>query len=137
MRRGFTLLEMLVATFIMGVAIVGLLSNISTSLNHASRVTEYDRAALLARHKMDELLIAPALPAGQQLEGTFPPALTGGVECGWRAVTTSFEAPIPVPGAPFVERVELEVWWKLGGRRRAVTLEGFRRGVQLPGVQPQ
>ncbi len=55
--RGFTLLEMLVATAIMGIAVVALLANISTSMQNASRLTDYDRAALLAKRKMDELLL--------------------------------------------------------------------------------
>ena len=59
---GFTLLEMLVATVIMGMAVVGLLSNISTSLQHASRLIEHDRAALAARRTMDELLVDSRLP---------------------------------------------------------------------------
>ncbi len=69
--RGFTLLEMLVATLIMGIAVVALLSNISTSLRHASRVTDNDRAALAAKRKMDELLLdtrfSPRLRSGRQV----------------------------------------------------------------------
>src|SRR5205814_2063081 len=61
-RRGFTLLEVLVATTIMGVAVVTLLSALSTSVRNATRLTDYDRAALLARAKMDALLVDPALP---------------------------------------------------------------------------
>ena len=35
-QRGFTLLEILVATTIMGVAVVGLLSSLSTSMRNAA-----------------------------------------------------------------------------------------------------
>ena len=48
-RNGFTLLEVLIATLIMGVAVVGLLSAISTSMRSAARLTDYDRVAILAR----------------------------------------------------------------------------------------
>ena len=55
-RRGFTLLEVMVATTIMGIAVVTLLSALSTSVRNATRLTDYDRAVLLARAKMDALL---------------------------------------------------------------------------------
>jgi general secretion pathway protein I len=126
--RGFTLLEMLVATVIMGIAVVGLLSNLSTSLRNASRLADYDRAALLARQKMDELLLDPQLPEAVPLEGTFAPAVTGGVESGWRAQLTSFDAPPGAgPGIDVLERVQLEIWWMTDGHRRTLSLDGYRR----------
>ena len=64
---------MLVATVIMGLAVVGLLSNISTSLQHASRLTEHDRAALAAKRKMDELLVDSRLPYDSPMEGQVRP----------------------------------------------------------------
>ena len=43
-RRGFTLLEVMVATTIMGIAVVTLLSALSTSVRNATRLTDYVRA---------------------------------------------------------------------------------------------
>jgi prepilin-type N-terminal cleavage/methylation domain-containing protein len=127
-KQGFTLLEMLVATFIMGVAVVGLLSNISTSLRVASKLTDYDRAALLAKRKMDELLIAPRLPKLAPFGDRFDPDVSGGIESGWQARLTMFELPPqPAPGMAALERLELQVWWMSGGARRTVSLEAFRR----------
>lgn len=97
-RRGFTLLEVMVATTIMGLAVVGLLSGISQSLRNADRVTEYDRAALLARSKMDELLLNYQLPKNTVISGEFPPPVVGGKQGGWRAKITPFEVP-PNPAA--------------------------------------
>ena len=132
-RRGFTLLEVLVATLIMAVAVTGLLSAISTSLRSASRLTDYDRATLLARQKMDELLIAKGLPKLTTIEGGWEPEVTGGVNMGWRARLTPFEMPPSAsPGVPFLERVELEIWWMNGNQRRTFMLEGFRRAVLTP-----
>ena len=125
--RGFTLLEVLVSTLIMGVAVVGLISAISGSVSNVSRLTDYDRAALLAQQKMDELLLEPSPPA----EGKFDPALSGGVEAGWRARLELFEAPPGAqPGSTVLERLQLEVWWTAApGRQRKLSLEGFRRAV--------
>jgi len=127
--RGFTLLEMLVATAIMGIAVVGLLSSISTSLQHASRLTEYERATLAAKHTMDELLVNASLPYDTPLEGRFDPAATG-MDGGWSARLTRFEVPPQAgPGTPVLERLELEVWWTSGARKRSFSLEAFRRGI--------
>ena len=127
-RRGFTLLEVMVATVIMGIAVVGLLSGISTSLRNAARLTDYDRAVLLGRAKMDALLADSHLPTMDILQGPFDPALMGGAEAGWRARLAIFETPRSVgPGVPVLERVELEIWWLSGPNRRTYTLEAFRR----------
>jgi len=132
-RRGFTLLEMLVATTIMAVAVTALLSSLSASLRNASKLTDADRAAMLARRKMDELLLDSRLPHGVAVEGVWDPALAGGQRAGWRAVVTAFEFPPgSAPGALALERVQLEVWLGEGDRRRSLVLEGFRKGVVLP-----
>ena len=130
-RRGFTLLEVLVATVIMGLAVVGLMSGISQSLHNAARVTDYDRAALLGRSQMDELLLNYQLPRLTTIQGDFPPVSLGGREGGWRAKITPFEMPPhPGPGARILERVELEIWWKNeDGSRRTFNLEAFRTGI--------
>ena len=132
-RRGFTLLEVMVATLIMGIAVAGLLSALSTSLRNAARLTDYDRAALLGRQKMDELLLAKPLPRNAVLEGSWDNGATAGEPMGWRARLTTFEMPPGAsPGSPVLDRVELEIWWMNGGQRRTFTLDGFRHGVIPP-----
>jgi hypothetical protein len=49
---------------------------------------------------------------------------------GWRARLTPFEVPKGGGvGRPFVERVELEIWWMNGSQRRSFRLESFHRAV--------
>lgn len=131
--RGFTLLEVLVATVIMAVAITGLMSAISTSLRSAARLTDYDRAVMLGRQKMDELLIAVKLPKMTPFEGTWDEANTGGLPIAWRARLTPFEVPPnPGPGTQYLERIQLEIFWTNQDRQRSFTLEGFRHATLTP-----
>lgn len=133
-QRGFTLLEVLVAAVIMGVAVAGLMGGLATATRNAARLTQYDRATLLARQKMDELLIASEIRRGQPLQGAFDPSLTGGQPVTWNAVIQPFEvAPGAGPGQWVVDRVQLQIAWMDGQTHRAFSLEGFRRGVLQPG----
>jgi general secretion pathway protein I len=133
-QRGFTLLELLVATLIMGIAVVGVLSAIATSMRSAARLTDYDRAVMLARSKLDELLLDPQLPRDTVLQGQFDPSLMGGVEGGWRAQLTRFEMPPPpaVAGSRALDRLQLEIWWMSNGQRRTFTLAGYRADILTP-----
>ena len=132
--RGFTLLEVLVATLVMAIAVAGLMGAISTSLRNAARLTDHDRAVLLGHQKMDELLIATGLEKGVAFQGTWGPEVTGGTDMGWIARLTPFEIPRNRGiGTPFVERVEVEIWWMSGAQRRSFRLEGYHRAILTPG----
>ncbi|MGH9557850.1 MAG: type IV pilus modification PilV family protein [Bryobacteraceae bacterium] len=133
-RRGFTLLEVLVATLIMGIAVAGGLGALAASSRNAARLTDYDRATMLARYKMDELLADTKAPRKVPIEGMFDPSQTDGIKAGWRAEVTPFEH---APGAQVrmwvVDRVQLEIWWMDGPTRHSFSLEGFRRSLVQPG----
>ncbi len=130
---GFTLLEVLVATLVMGIAVAGILSGLAGASRNASRLTGYDRATILAKSKMDELLVERGAPRHVPFGGPFDPAAAHCEECGWQAIVTPFEAvPGAGPGAQAVDRIQLEIWWMEGGVRRSFTLEGFRRNVLHP-----
>ena len=129
-RRGFTLLEMLVATTIMAVAVVGLLSGISGATRNAARLRDYDRVVQLARLRMNDLLLDERTPLDTVVGGEFDRALTGGLEAGWRStVTVADLAPSAGPGDFALDRVQLEIWWMAGSQRRTFSLESYRRRV--------
>jgi general secretion pathway protein I len=132
-QRGFTLLEILVAAAIMGVAVAGVMGGLAASVRNVARITEYDRAAMLARMKMDALLVEQSMERGVPLEGIFTPAESGGAAAGWRARVVPLEGPSEEihPGEVIVERIDLEIWWMDAATRRSFTLEGVRRG-QIP-----
>ncbi len=132
-KRGFTLLEMLVATAIMGIAVVGLLSSLAASARNAARLRDYDRVAQIAELRMNDLLLDENLPRGVELRGDFDPALRGGLESGWRARLTAFEMPpARVPGQYSLDRIEMEVWWMAAGQRRTFSLDAYRRHILKP-----
>src|SRR6185437_5132848 len=98
---------------------------------NAAKLTQYDRATLLARQKMDELLVDQTIRRGVEVQGMWDSLSSGGVPAGWRAVIEPYEtaAGFTTTGAWVVDRIQLEVWWMDGQTRRGFTLEGFRRGV--------
>jgi general secretion pathway protein I len=132
-RRGFTLLEMIVATTIMGVAVIGLLSGIASTTRNAARLRDYDRVVQVARLRMNSLLTDPPGPGHALQQGLFDPAITGGLECGWRAqVSVAEKTPTPGAGDYVLERIQLEIWWMSGGQRRSFPLDGYRRRTLGP-----
>jgi general secretion pathway protein I len=132
-RRGFTLLEVLVATVIMGIAVAGLIAGLSQSVKNASRLTDYDRAAMLAHTKMNDLLLDINLPFDGSVQGQFDRDQTGGVPGGWRASLRPFDLPPKAqPGMVILQRIALELWWQPAtGTRRTIQLESYRR-TQIP-----
>lgn len=123
--RGFTLLEMIVATLVMSIAVVALLSGLSGATRNGAHLRDYDRVVEFARLRMNEILADSSIRSGSS--GAFDPALTGGVQAGWQATVATFEGP-PNPTATDVvlDRVQLQIWWMSGTERRTFGLEGFR-----------
>ena len=121
-RAGFTLLEVIVATALMGIAVVGLMSLVSQSLGNAARVRQYDRAAMLARTQMDALLTMQPLPIDRPMGGDFD------ATSGWEARAEPWEVPGGAPpGSSMLVRIGLTVWWQADGERKTVAMDGFRR----------
>lgn len=149
-RHGFTLLEVMVATTIMAVAVTALLASLARSNENAARLQDRDRILSLARTQMQELLLLPRLPHGQPLEGRWEKSHTGpGIEAGWtaRVEPLVLRPPqvIPPPGVVVpkqmlpamgpgrvLDRIVLEAWWRAGTTRKSLTLETYKRGMLAP-----
>ena len=159
-QRGFTLLEALVATAVLGTAVAALLGLLSSSLRNAARLEAPERALLLGQSKLNELITA-----GVEAEGGPSAALgtggTGGTGGGtgetvalpfdrmiegrwderfrWEARMTRFRSsPERTPGELLLARVALDVFWKTdtGGARgneRKLSFETYqlRRELQV------
>lgn len=122
--RGFSLLEILVAMTILGVAVAALLAMMSGSLRNLSHAGDYDRAVREGRQKLKELLADTQAPRYRELSGSL------GTGRGWRAWITAYDVAYrpAQAGTPVLDRIELEIWWQSGGMRRTARMEGYRRG---------
>ena len=67
--NGFTLLEVLVAMALVGIAVAALMSGIAGSLRNLDRAAAHERGLLLARSQMNRLLVEQRLEPGR-LQGT-------------------------------------------------------------------
>jgi general secretion pathway protein I len=69
--RGFTLIEMVVATVLLALGVVGTLACISSATRSTSISSEYTTAALLAQQKISELQAQPEQVQGGEQTGDF------------------------------------------------------------------
>jgi type II secretion system protein I len=134
-RAGFTLLEVLVATVIMGVAVTALIVGLSQSVKNAGRLADYDRAVMLARTRMNDLLLDVNLPFDGSVNGVFSPEQAGGIPSGWNASLKPYDIPPnAMPGFTVLQQIALEIWWQPAtGGRRTMHLESYRP-ARIPSV---
>jgi len=126
---------MIVATVIMSIAVVGLLSGLAGATRNAARLRDYDRVAQLAQWRMNELVADPTLRPGASVGGLFETTLTGGLEAGWRGRIMNLEPPPhpPMIGELVLDQIVLEVWWMNGDNRRTFRMETVRQRTVGPG----
>jgi general secretion pathway protein I len=149
-RAGFTLLEVMVATTIMAIAVVALLGGLTQSTTNAAKLREREIVVALAKQQLNELLLEPRLPHKRPLEGVWEARQLGpGMRAGWTARLEPLAlmppevllpgvrprmqlAPVPeaMAATPMMvlDRVLFEAWWSTaGGARRTFQIETYRR----------
>lgn len=134
-RAGFTLLEVLVATVIMGVAVTALIVGLSQSVKNACLLAHHYRAVMLARTRMNDLLLDVNLPFEGSVNGVFAADEAGGIPSGWDASLKPYDVPPnAMPGVMVLQQIALEVWWEPAtGGRRSMHLESYRQArIPLP-----
>jgi general secretion pathway protein I len=115
-QAGFTLLEVLVATAILGTAVAGLLGLLSSAVGNARRLQAPEQAMMLARSEMNRLLAETAggegsfnspLKIGEKIQGQWDEQFR------WEAMATPYRSSAERrPGELFLARVVFEVFWK-------------------------
>ena len=140
-QAGFTLLEALVATAILGTAVAAMFGLLSGALGNVRRIQAPEQALLLARSQLNDLLIrsehgneqgneqgseqgrstGPVLRLGQKIEGRWDEQFR------WEAVATRFRSsPDPVPGEMILARIVFDAFWNSRTGERKLTLETFQ-----------
>jgi len=116
--RGFTLLEVMIATAIVAVAVTVLLGLGNRSLAVHDRLQQTTRATLLAQSRLAEIEVAARKENSRQDEsGDFP---APDERFRWQSVW--LDTPLPS-----VRRIDLTVSWGAVERNEAVTLTSFVR----------
>ena len=89
LRRGLTLLEVLIAAMLLAIGILGALEVIARGASTARQVEDHSRVLLAARSKMDEILKEPVLELGTDRSD----AIAGVSPYEWEAVVGESQNP--------------------------------------------
>lgn len=131
-QKGFTLLEILVATAILGTAVAALFGLLSGALGNMQRLRAPAQALLLGQSCMNELLAAGleaggktavAIPLDQKIQGSW------NEQFRWEALATRFNPPPETaPGQTILVRIALDVFWKTvpGKPEKKLSLETYQ-----------
>lgn len=114
--RGFTLLEVLVALVILGVALVGLLSAQSAAVRLRSQAEQMTLATFLLERRMTDIELAGFPEVGTK-EGDFGEDYPG---YAWQ--TTVSDSPFSAPPQVRVREVRVAVLWSAGPRPERLEL---------------
>ena len=119
--KGFTLLEVLVATVILGTAVAALFGLLSGALGNLSRLQSPEQALLLGQSKLNELLAAGFVaqdgvivetPLDRKIQGRWDDRFR------WESLSSRFRSsPELAPGETILVRVELDVFWESGAEK--------------------
>ncbi len=123
-KKGFTLLEVLVALIIFGVSLMLIIELFSGGLRSARISEEYTKGIQYARIKMEEIRLTPPLEEGV-IEGKFDDFYK------WRANFKKVDVlPLKIgekfDGYVKLFKIDLDIFWRSGSKERSVTLESYQ-----------
>jgi len=123
-KKGFTLIEVVVAMAILGVGIAVIIELFSGGLRLVRTSGEYTQAVNYGRVKMEEMTVKPTLNEGTE-EGEFDGIYRWQVDVKRMdllpaKIETDFKPPVEL------YQVKIHVLWKSGLRERSTMLETYR-----------
>lgn len=125
-QRGYTLLEIIVAFAVLGLALVLLLGTLSGGIRQVRWAADSARAALHAQSLLDSVGVGEVLQAGRR-DGSFDDG-----RYRWRLQVEPYVDPGPRPPrpvdpyAPRLMELQLRVTWGEGGPRERLELRTLR-----------
>ncbi len=122
--RGFTLIEVVIALAILGVALTVIIELFSGGLRLGRASVEYTKAVNFARMKMEEIAIKPNIQEGTD-EGEFDPTYRWQVEIKkMDLLSAQKDRDLNPPVELF--QVKVNVLWKSGSKERSAIFETYR-----------
>ena len=123
-QRGFTLIEVVVATAIFGIATASLFALLSRSLANLKKIEDIRHYQLAGEDIMSRTLLLSKLPAGGSIDGELQrPA------AHWTVKITPW-IPSTLDSRPpdAVMKIDVEVRWQGRSTQRSLTLEALKAG---------
>ncbi|MGQ9694643.1 MAG: type IV pilus modification PilV family protein [Thermodesulfobacteriota bacterium] len=120
---GFTLIEVVIALGLMGIAIIILIELFSGALRLGKTANEYTQATAWARMKLEEVILQPKLQEGLE-EGELPEKYRWQLEVKKTEILRERYGDIPVPLELY--QIKLKVNWKSGLKERNLVLETYK-----------
>jgi general secretion pathway protein I len=121
-RRGFTLLEVLVAVVVLGIALTALLSTQAGGVRLRSQAEAITTATFLLQERMAQQELDDYFPEPGTRDGDF-----GSAYPGYRWEVTVSQVPVPgAEGQDLLREVRLAVLWRDGRREERLELTSYR-----------
>jgi general secretion pathway protein I len=120
---GFTLIEVVIALGLMGLALIVLIELFSGALRLGKTANEYTRATAWAKMKLEEVMLQPKLPEGLE-EGELPENYRWQLEIKKTEILREKYGDVPVPFELY--QIKLKVNWKSGLKERNLVLETYK-----------
>jgi len=118
-KRGFSLIEVMVASAVLGLAATALFGLFSKSLTNLRKIEDYRHYQMAGEEIMNRVLLLPSLPAGGKIEGNLKR-----IDGRW-VVTIAPWIPADLTDQPAdaVMKIDVEVLWPAQSGQRSVKLE--------------